>query len=100
MSQGWRIWFLWPDLFLADPQFAEKAKLGESQAINVCIACNQACLDQVFVNKTASCLVNPRACNETELVYETAHQPKSIAVVGSGPAGLAFAAVAAERGHK
>ncbi|HRD70827.1 MAG TPA: NADPH-dependent 2,4-dienoyl-CoA reductase [Legionella sp.] len=86
--------------FLADPLFAEKAKLGESAAINVCIACNQACLDRVFVNKTASCLVNPRACNETELIYETVHQPKNIAVVGSGPAGLAFAAVAAERGHK
>jgi 2,4-dienoyl-CoA reductase (NADPH2) len=86
--------------FLADPQFAEKAKAGESQAINVCIACNQACLDRVFVNKTASCLVNPQACNETELVYEDVHQPKSIGVVGSGPAGLAFAAVAAQRGHK
>lgn len=86
--------------FLADPQFANKAKLGESQAINVCIACNQACLDRVFVNKTASCLVNPQACNETELIYPDVHQSKSIAVVGSGPAGLAFAAVAAERGHK
>lgn len=86
--------------FLADPLFAEKAKKGESEAINVCIACNQACLDQVFVNKIASCLVNPRACNETELVYEVTAEPKSIAVVGSGPAGLAFAAVAAERGHK
>ncbi|PJE09652.1 NADPH-dependent 2,4-dienoyl-CoA reductase [Legionella sp.] len=86
--------------FLADPQFVEKAKLGESEAINVCIACNQACLDRVFVNKTASCLVNPRACNETELVYQTVHHPKEIAVVGAGPAGLAFAAVAAERGHK
>ncbi|MGC1182632.1 FAD-dependent oxidoreductase [Legionella sp.] len=86
--------------FLADPQFAEKAKLGESAAINVCIACNQACLDRVFVNKTASCLVNPRACNEIELVYEVTHTTKSIAVVGAGPAGLAFAAVAAERGHK
>ncbi len=86
--------------FLADPQFAEKAKLGEPEAINICIACNQACLDRVFVNKTASCLVNPRACNEVELIYEETHDPKSIAVVGSGPAGLAFAAVAAERGHK
>lgn len=86
--------------FLADPLFAEKAKLGESEAINICIACNQACLDRIFVNKTASCLVNPRACNETELVYETVHRPKNLAVVGSGPAGLAFAAVAAERGHK
>ena len=86
--------------FLADPQFPEKARLGESQAINVCIACNQACLDRVFVNKTASCLVNPQACNETELIYQEVHQPKSIAVVGSGPAGLAFAAVVAERGHK
>lgn len=86
--------------FLADPEFAEKAKLGESRAINVCIACNQACLDRVFVNKTASCLVNPRACNETELVYEMVDQPKKIAVVGAGPAGLAFAVVAAERGHQ
>lgn len=86
--------------FLADPHFAEKAKRGESQAINVCIACNQACLDRIFVNKTASCMVNPRACNETELVYETTTASKSIAVVGAGPAGLAFAAVAAERGHK
>ena len=86
--------------FLADADFAVKAKLGKSSAINVCIACNQACLDQVFVNKTASCLVNPRACNETQLVYETAAQSKRIAVVGSGPAGLAFATVAAERGHQ
>jgi len=85
--------------FLADAQFAEKARAGDSRAINVCIACNQACLDQIFVNQTASCLVNPRACHETRLVYEATSQPKRIAVVGSGPAGLAFAAVAAERGH-
>lgn len=86
--------------FLADPQFVEKAKRGESEAINVCIACNQACLDRIFVNKTASCLVNPQAGNETELIYQAVHHPKRIAVVGAGPAGLAFAAVAAERGHQ
>lgn len=86
--------------FLADPDFAVKAKQGESEAINICIACNQACLDRVFVNKPVSCLVNPRAGNETQLVYQTAHEAKRIAVVGAGPAGLAFAAVAAERGHQ
>lgn len=86
--------------FLADPQFVEKARIGDSQAINVCIACNQACLDQVFANQTASCLVNPRACHETRLVYEATNQPKRIAVVGAGPAGMAFAAIAAERGHQ
>lgn len=86
--------------FLADSHFAEKARLGEAKAINVCIACNQACLDRVFVNKSASCLVNPRACNETELVYEMVDHPRRIAVVGAGPAGMAFAAVVAERGHQ
>lgn len=86
--------------FLADPRFVEKAQLGEhKEAINICIACNQACLDRVFVNKTASCMVNPRACHETTLLYQTTGTPKKIAVVGAGPAGLAFAAVAAERGH-
>lgn len=86
--------------FLADAHFAQKARLGEEEAINVCIACNQACLDRIFIHKTASCLVNPRAGNETELVYQAVHHPKKIAVVGAGPAGLAFAAVAAERGHQ
>jgi 2,4-dienoyl-CoA reductase (NADPH2) len=85
--------------FLADPHFADKAALGESRAINTCIACNQACLDQIFEHKTVSCLVNPRACHETKLIYETTSQPKRIAVVGGGPSGLAFATVAAERGH-
>lgn len=86
--------------FLADPRFLHKAHQGEREAINVCIACNQACLDRVFVNKSASCLVNPRAGHELDLVYEGVAHPKRIAVVGGGPAGMAFAAVAAERGHK
>lgn len=86
--------------FLADAQWVNKAQQGQSKAINVCIACNQACLDQVFVNKPASCLVNPRAGREMELVYQQTHRAKRIAVVGAGPAGLAFAAVAAERGHQ
>lgn len=85
--------------YLADPEFANKTKQEDTSAINVCIACNQACLDRIFVNKTASCLVNPRACNETSLVYTQTHTPKKIAVVGAGPAGLAFADIAASRGH-
>ncbi|MGY8564051.1 NADPH-dependent 2,4-dienoyl-CoA reductase [Paracidovorax citrulli] len=84
---------------LADPEWANKARAGRAHAINTCIACNQACLDHVFENKTASCLVNPRAVHETELVYRPAPVPKKIAVVGAGPAGLAAATVAAERGH-
>lgn len=84
---------------LADPQWLNKAKNGNSLLINTCIACNQACLDHVFENKKASCLVNPRACRETELNYLPAETKKRIAVVGSGPAGLSFATVAAERGH-
>ncbi|OYV54898.1 MAG: NADPH-dependent 2,4-dienoyl-CoA reductase, partial [Legionella sp. 21-45-4] len=86
--------------FLADSEFVKKALQGDSKAINVCIACNQACLDQVFQNKSASCLVNPRACHETSLIYTPTPTTKRIAVVGAGPAGLAFASVAAERGHQ
>jgi len=85
---------------LADPEFVKKAEQGQSERINTCIACNQACLDHVFENKRASCLVNPRACFEQELVMKPAEQKKRIAVIGSGPAGLAFACNAAERGHQ
>ncbi|MGY1409924.1 MULTISPECIES: FAD-dependent oxidoreductase [unclassified Luteimonas] len=85
---------------LADPEWVNKARAGMPQAINTCIACNQACLDHVFQRKTASCLVNPRACAETELNYLPAGTRKRIAVVGAGPAGLACATVAAQRGHE
>ena len=85
---------------LADPHFVAKAARGQSDLINTCIACNQACLDHVFVNKVASCLVNPRACVETELVYHPVVKKKRIAVVGAGPAGLTAATLAAERGHE
>ncbi len=85
---------------LADAEFVRKAETGRADEINVCIACNQACLDHTFSRQTASCLLNPRACHETELNYHPTVQAKSIAVVGAGPAGLAFSCVAAERGHK
>lgn len=85
--------------FLADPDFVNKAAEGRGDEINTCIGCNQACLDHIFQGKLTSCLVNPRACRETELNYEKTVQAKKLAVVGAGPAGLAFATVAAERGH-
>nr|WP_284691448.1 FAD-dependent oxidoreductase [Pinirhizobacter soli] len=84
---------------LADADWVNKAAAGRTQAINTCIACNQACLDHVFVNRRASCLVNPRACHETELVIRPASVSKRYAVVGAGPAGLACATTLAERGH-
>ena len=85
---------------LADPDFVAKAASGRADEINTCIACNQACLDLVFENSVATCLVNPRAGRETELVYRPVAAPKRIAVVGAGPAGLACAAVAGRRGHR
>ena len=85
--------------FLADPEFVNKAAQGRSQDINTCIACNQACLDHAFKAKLASCLVNPRAGHETELVIRIAPAKKRVAVVGAGPAGLAAATTLAERGH-
>jgi 2,4-dienoyl-CoA reductase (NADPH2) len=84
---------------LADPAWANKAKSGRSDRINTCIACNQACLDHVFRNKRASCLVNPRACHETELRIEPASARKRVAVIGAGPAGMACASTLGERGH-
>lgn len=86
--------------FLADPLWPLKAKQGRSNEINTCIACNQACLDYVFEGKTASCLVNPRACAETTLNFNKVNSKKKIAVLGAGPAGLTFAIHAAERGHE
>ncbi len=86
--------------FLADPDFVAKAMVGKAAQIAPCIACNQACLDHTFSGKLSSCLVNPRACHETELVVERAERVKTVAVVGAGPAGLSAALTASERGHK
>ncbi|RMG19603.1 MAG: FAD-binding protein, partial [Bacteroidetes bacterium] len=86
--------------FLADADFVLKAMEDRADEINTCIGCNQACLDHTFERKIASCLVNPRACHELELNYQPTSQPKKIAVVGAGPAGLACATIAAQRGHE
>ena len=85
--------------FLADPEWVRKAEAGLAKEINTCIACNQACLDHTFMGKLTSCLVNPRACHETEITLAPAQTPKRVAVVGGGPAGLATAVAAASRGH-
>lgn len=86
--------------FLADPEWVNKASENKSDQINTCIGCNQACLDHVFQQKVASCLVNPRACHETELNYLPTEHRKKIAVIGAGPAGLAASTIAAQRGHE
>ncbi|WP_413500198.1 FAD-dependent oxidoreductase [Psychrobacter maritimus] len=85
--------------FLADAHWVNKAKNGEADRINTCIACNQACLDHTFENKRSTCLVNPQACYETELVYKKTKKPKKVAVIGGGVAGMSAAHVAALRGH-
>ena len=85
--------------FLADPEFINKAKNEQATRINTCIACNQGCLDRVFRKQRATCMVNPRACYETELSFTDTKIPKKIIVIGLGPAGMAFASVAAQRGH-
>jgi 2,4-dienoyl-CoA reductase (NADPH2) len=86
--------------FLADPEFVNKAAQNRAAEINTCIGCNQACLDQIFERQTATCLVNPFACRETELKITTTAQRRKVAVVGAGPAGMACAVTAAERGHE
>jgi 2,4-dienoyl-CoA reductase (NADPH2) len=85
--------------FLADPEFVNKAVQNRAAEINTCIGCNQACLDQIFERETATCLVNPFACRETELTLTPTARRRKVAVVGAGPAGMACAATAAERGH-
>ncbi|MBE3675269.1 NADPH-dependent 2,4-dienoyl-CoA reductase [Pseudoalteromonas distincta] len=86
--------------FLADSQFVAKAKAGNSDQINTCIGCNQACLDNIFINLPATCIVNPRACNETLMPVNKANKVKQVAIVGGGAAGMACAIYAAERGHQ
>ncbi|HYC04085.1 MAG TPA: NADPH-dependent 2,4-dienoyl-CoA reductase [Azospirillaceae bacterium] len=100
LAEGWCDMVSMARPLLADPEFVRKARQGRADEINTCIACNQACLDHTFGGKITSCLVNPRACHETELAIAPAERKKRIAVVGAGPAGLSFAVTAAERGHE
>src|SRR3546814_742404 len=85
---------------LADPHFVAKARDGESDRINTCIGCNQACIDHTLSGRITSCLVNPRACNETTIDLAPTRMTKDIAVVGAGPAGMAFSLAAAQKGHR
>jgi 2,4-dienoyl-CoA reductase (NADPH2) len=100
LAQGFADFVSMARPLLADADFAQKALQGHGDQINTCIACNQGCLDQIFQNKRATCLVNPRACYEQELPMLPTTKPKKIAVVGAGPAGLSFSVTAAQRGHK
>ena len=93
-------WSAWRGRSSLDAEFVNKAAQGRRDEINTCIACNQACLDHTFSNRMSSCLVNPRACHETELVIPIAPAKRRVAVVGAGPAGLAAATTLAERGHE
>lgn len=99
LAQGAASMIMMARPFLSDPDFVAKAETGDRKAINICIACNQACLDHYFVGEPSTCMVNPRACNETLMAVPACAETRRIAVVGGGPGGLACAAVAAERGH-
>ena len=100
LAEGWCDLVSMARPLLADPRWVQKAAAGRRDEINTCIGCNQACLDRIFNNRTATCLVNPRACNETRIHYRPASAAKRVAVVGAGPAGLSAALVAAARGHR
>lgn len=100
LDSGWADMVSMARPLLADSHFVAKVKQNKPQAINTCIACNQACLDHIFLNKVATCLVNPFAAREKELALLPTNNPKHIAVVGAGPAGMAFSLYAAKRGHK
>jgi len=99
LSEGYADMMSMARPFLADPEWVNKAEQEKADEINTCIGCNQACLDHVFEQKVASCLVNPRACHETELNYNPTENKKKVAVIGAGPAGLAASTIAAQRGH-